>query len=885
MTLLRSAFLVWACAHAWGASSGPEAEFFEAKIRPVLARHCYSCHTQTHTAGLRVDSREHLLNGGRSGPAIVPGKAEESLLIQVVRRTHRVKMPPSESLRDEEIAALVKWVNAGAVWPEAPPPAKPAGSRYEITPAQRAFWSFQPVRKPAPPPVRGEAWVRGPIDRFILAKLEEAGLAPAPPASRHALIRRVSFDLVGLPPTPEEVGAFVEDAAPNAYEKLVDRLLGSPRYGERWGRHWLDVARYADGEHGVSNDTPFPNAWRYRNWVIQAFNEDLPYDTFVKAQIAGDLLPHADRLRPGLGFQALGHDHHDRVDVTTRAFLGLTVACAQCHDHKYDPIPTQDYYSLLGVFRSSSLTEHPLAPPAVVENYKAQKKIIDEREAALKEWTAKQIDSLIDILATRTADYMMAAWRVRQGGAAPDGLDAETVTRWVAFLRERDKDYAFLKPWFDALDRQAPEAEMSRLAADLQTFFLSVLAEKKDIDDRNYVKLGGAKGVKDERTRQYANLDFLSPVKYYFWRDLASEPYRRDAFDSAGGVFYYGPQQIDRWLSGAWREYLQRERADIEALKKALPPHYPFLHSLTDADKPVNTRVAIRGDQNHLGEEAPRRFLRILAGDTPAVFTRGSGRLDLAEAIASASNPLTARVFVNRVWQMHFGEGIVRSPSNFGQLGERPTHPELLDYLAARFVENGWSVKKLHREILLSAVYQQAAAYHPLHAAKDPENRLLGRFPLRKRLDVEALRDAMLAVAGTLDLTPGEAPAKLDEENRRRTVYGTVARTRQEPILSLFDFPNPNQTSEQRAVTMGPMQRLFFLNNPFVTRQSRALAERLAPLASDEARIQQAYLLLYARSASRDEVRAGLEFVRSAENLWPQYAQVLLGSAEFSAVE
>ncbi|MFN0170640.1 MAG: PSD1 and planctomycete cytochrome C domain-containing protein [Bryobacteraceae bacterium] len=876
---------------AWAAPSREALDFFEAKVRPVLAKNCYTCHTQTHTAGLRVDSREHLLQGGRSGPAIVAGKADDSLLIQVVRRTHRVKMPPSEKLKDDEIADMARWVNEGALWPETAAP-KQAAKQYQITPEQRAFWSFQPVRPPAPPAVRDDAWVRTPVDRFILSKLEEQGLKPAAPADRRVLIRRASFDLLGVPPAPEEVDAFVGDNSPRAFEKVVDRLLTSPRYGERWGRHWLDLARYSDGEHGVTDDTPYPNAWRYRNWVIQAFNDDLPYDTFLKAQIAADLMPDNQRLLPALGFQALGHSPDDRVDVTTRVMLGLTVGCAQCHDHKYDPIPTQDYYSLLGVFRSSQTHEFPLAPKEEVETYKKKKQEIEEKESALKDWTGKQIDQLVDIFATSTSRYVMAAWRVKTGrepdaaaAASTAGLDRETLERWVKYLSNPDRDYPYLKPWFEALDAKAEEPEIRKIATELETRLLSILTEKKEIEDRNYVKLGGAKGVKDERTRQYANLEFLKPLPYYFWRDMASEPYRRDAFNSEGGVFYYGPKQIDRWLSGPWKQHLEDRLAEIEALKKALPKPYPFLHSMTESDKPANLRVFVRGDQNNLGEEAPRRFLKVLANGEPELFSKGSGRMELANAIASAANPLTARVMANRVWLLHFGEGIVRSPSNFGQLGERPTHPELLDYLATRLVSNGWSIKKLHREILLSSTYQLGSTAAGANAEKDPDNRLLSRFPVRKRLDIEALRDAILAVSGNLDLAPGEDPKRLDDTNRARTVYGTVARTRQESIQALFDFPNPNQTSEQRNITIGPMQRLFFMNNPFIASQSKALAARLKPIAGDEARIRRAYELLYSRPATPEEVRLGVEFLQSGEKAWPRYAQVLLGSAEFSSVQ
>ena len=705
--------------------------------------------------------------------------------------------------------------------------------------AERSFWSLQPVRKPEPPPVRDSAWVSTPIDRFVLSRLETAGLSPVGRADRRTLIRRATFDLLGLPPTPEEVEAFLSDSSERPFEKVIDRLLSSPHYGERWGRHWLDLARYADGEVGVTVDTPFRNAFRYRDWVVDALNKDMPYNLFVKAQIAADQLPESAGLLAGLGFQAIGEDNHERVDVSTRVFLGLTVGCARCHDHKYDPIPTRDYYSLLGVFTSSKKDEYPLAAPAEVETYKKQKLEIDEKQVALTDWLNKQTSDLVDILAAQTTRYVVSAWTVMTGergdvfaAANQDSLDALTIGRWIKYLGNAEKDYVFVRPWFDLVASRGgvdklERSEVKKIGDEIQALLLSILAEKKAIDDRNYVKLGGAKGVKDEATRQYANLEFLEPKKYYFWRDMASEPYRRDGFDSEGGIYYYGPKEIDRFLPGTWKQHLESLRNELDALKKALPEQYPFLHVLHDGDKLANEKVAIRGDAQNLGEEAPRRFLQALCEGEPPPFTNGSGRLELAEAIASSSNPLTARVIVNRVWQWHFGEGIVRSSSNFGQLGDRPTHPELLDHLAARFVEQGWSLKKLHRDIMLSSVYQLSSTPSAINTEKDPDNRLLWRANLTPRLDAESLRDSMLAVSGSLDCAIGGPAKPLTDDFKRRALYGTVSRTQPEATLALFDFPNPNNSSERRAVTIGPMQRLYFLNNSFVAAQAKALVERV----------------------------------------------------------
>lgn len=874
------------------------AEFFEARVRPVLAKNCFSCHTATHLGDLRVDSRAALLKGGKSGPAIVAGEPEKSLIIQAITHRHeRLKMPPSGRLSEDDVAGLVAWIRGGAIWPESQAKAPAAANKgYVITPEQRSFWAFQPVAKPAIPAVKAAVWARSPIDRFVLAKLEEAGLQPAPAADKRALIRRVTFDLTGLPPTPREVDDFLSDTSPDAFRRVVDRLLESPRYGERWGRYWLALARYADARVGAFTDDPAPHAFRYRDWVIEAFNKDIPYNTFVKAQIAADLLPAGQRekLIAGLGFQGLGNGAADQVDVTTRVFLGLTVGCAQCHDHKFDPIPTKDYYSLLGVFSSSQSHDYPLAPEPVVQAYKDHLKKIAAVREVIDEFVEKQNLQLAQVLAEKTSRYMMAAWELSRGErnavalATEQHLDEETLNRWAEYLKSPKKEHPFLKGWFELVGSNAPRQEVERFSSEFQERVLSVLAEKRDVDDRNYVTLGGAKGVKDEKTRQYANLAFLDVEKYYLWRDLFADRItgrllKKDV--KLTGIYYYGDKHLQRWLHPESAEYLAGKLSDHDALKKSLPAPYPALYTIRDGKEPKNARVQIRGDAKNLGEEAPRRFLSILSQGEPKPFTQGSGRLELAEAVANPANPLTARVMVNRLWEMHFGSGIVRTPSNFGQLGDRPTHPELLDYLAARFVENGWSVKAMHREMLLTSAYQMSTAHNAANFDRDPDNRLLWRANLQPRLDAEALRDSILAVAGKLDLEMGGPAVKIAENKPRRTVYAYVSRNRLDDTLALFDFPDPNATAEQRLITNGPMQRLFFLNSEFIADEANAFVERLAKEAGtdDSARLKRAYLLLYGRLPSEAETRLGLAFVGKPGG-WPQYAQVLLSTNEFSAV-
>ncbi len=857
-----SLWMLLMCGCAAAADSG---EFFEMRVRPVLAKNCYGCHTSTHMGGLQLDSRENALKGGNSGAAIVPGHADQSLLIQAITQRHeKFKMPPGGKLKPEEIADIESWINNGAPWPEgkAKPPAPP---QYVITPAQRAFWAFQPVRTPAIP--KGTA--KSPIDRFVLTALDRQNLKPVRPAARNDLIRRATFGLTGLPPTPEEVSAFLADKSPDAFAKVVDRLLSSPRYGERWGRYWLDVARYSDDRLNSTQDEPYANAWRYRDWVIQAFNDDLPYDQFVKAQIAGDLMPAEDRRKfePGLGFYALSPEFQDdRVDATTRGFLGLTVACAQCHDHKYDPIPTADYYSLLGIFNNSEVYEYPLAQEDTVKSYNEHSKNVEKKEKELKDFIDQQTAQLAEILAAKTARFMLAAQKLDSG----EGLDYRTLGRWQRYLKDTAKEHPYLKPWFEAAAK-SDEAGLRKSAADFQALVLATHEEKKVIDEKNKITLGLNPNRRD---LSQANLLSLARDKYILWRDL---------FEGRG-VLYRNTEEIEDYLQGEWREHLKTLRAEVAGLKKAMPAKYPFLHALRDAQKKTTQRIYLRGDRANPGEPAPAHFLSILCSSAPPAFSKGSGRLELAEAIADPRNPLTARVMVNRIWQHHFGYGLVRTPSNFGELGERPSHPELLDYLSQRFVESRWSIKAMHREIMLSATYQLSSEYSADNFAADPENRLLWRAN-RQRLDAESLRDALLAVSGNLDIKMGGAPDKLDTAaNHRRTVYGFVSRRKLDPMLGLFDFANPNGTADQRLVTNVPLQRLFFMNSELVSEQSRSLAERLQSEPDDTARIRKAYRLLLGREARAEEIKLGLEYLKNAKDAWPQYTQVLLSSNEFGFV-
>jgi len=865
-------------------------------VRPLLAEKCFACHTQTKMGGLEMTSREALLKGGRSGPAVEPKAPERSLLIRAVSyEDEKLKMPPSEQLTKEEVAVLTKWVDAGAAWPATAEGVETSGAGgFTITDEHRAYWAFRPVQNDVPTAGSGSA-----IDRFINDKLKEKGLTPTTQADKRTLLRRVYFDLTGLPPTPKEMEAFLADDSPQAYAQVIDRLLASPRYGERWGRHWLDVARYSDDRLNSTQDEPYPNAFRYRDWVIQAFNDDMPYDLFVKAQIAADQLTEQDRkgrttdeLIGGLGLFGLSPNFQDdRVDMVTRGFMAMTVACAQCHDHKFDPIPTEDYYSLLGIFNSTKIDEHPLVGHDVVEEYQAKKKLADEAKAKLDEFLATQSRQLVDAFAAQTEAYIVAAWRMSgpenastKAVANESGLDQETLENWTAYLNGPPKEHKLLDGWHKLLADKAPETDVRRFGREIEAKLIEVVAEKKRIELENEILLGGDKsGGNLRRTKQVA----LPREEFYLWNDLASSNGREIPAEAKTGILYYKGEGLERFLSGVWLAHVHESKRRVAELESNVPEKFPFEHMISDVEKPRNEHVHIRGNADNLGAEVPRHFLKILSEGEPEAFTEGSGRLELARSIASPKNPLTARVMVNRIWLEHFGRGIVGTPSNFGVMGERPTHPELLDYLATRFMESGWSVKTLHREILLTDAYQRGSQQIAANQDVDGENKLLWRAN-RRRLDVEGLRDSLLYVAGRLVETPGGPPhGWAAEQDYGRTVYRFVSRRSLDSRLGLFDFPNPNQTSERRVDTNTPLQGLFFYNSELVMEMSGALAERIASEAGDDtqARIERAYHLLFGRAPSNEETSLALSFLEKSNDAWPRLTHVWLSSNEFRYVD
>ena len=770
-------------------------EFFAKRIQPLIEQHCLACHGKEPQGGLRLDSREALLRGGVSGAAIVAGKPAESLLIESVRYEHeKIKMPPTGRLPEEAIADLTKWIADGAGWSEDLSPAE----HYEISEEHRSFWSFQPVQRPPVPEAPDPRWGRNPVDRFIAARLADKGLAPGARAGKRTLIRRVTYNLTGLPPTPDEIDAFLADGSPRAFEKVVERLLASPHYGERWGRHWLDLVRYADTA-GDSGDFPVPEAYKYRNYVIDSFNRDKPYDQFVREQIAGDLLPYQDddqrwEQTIGTGYIAIsrriGVSPHnlrhitieDTINNVGKTLLGLTVGCARCHDHKFDPIPAADYYALYGIF-DSSVYPHP-------------------------------------------------------------GAEHKPHRENFVYRVGREKARELLRPYREVLDRW----------------------NKKEREKfTEYQALQQRKSEDPTRTRKV------------IWEELLA---------------------------------LREERRPYA---EAFPP-LEMAYAILDGE-PHDVRVHRAGDPKALGPMAPRGFLRILGGAKLPPKASGSGRRELADWIADPGNPLTARVMVNRIWHYHFGRGIVSTTSDFGTRGSPPTHPELLDYLAAYFVDSGWSLKQLHRLILLSQTYQLSSADVAASSAVDPQNELLWRHN-RRRLDAESIRDSILMFSVELDLTPGERhpfpheltyfyrqhePFTESYENRRRTVYSIQQRIQKNPYLDLFDGPDGNLPLSERKSSITTLQALFMMNSEFLHRQAEAIAERLLVRGESAAeRAEWAFETILGRPVRAEEVekteqylaRVGEQFRSSGcrgtgcgQRAWAGYLRAMLSGNEFMFVE
>lgn len=903
-------------------------EFFEAKIRPIFADHCYSCHSagEKIKGGLHLDAPEKLLQGGDSGPAITPGNPDASLLIKAVRYADPdLQMPPKDKkLPAGQIALLEAWVKMGAPMPQ---DSNAPRLLTEVSVARTQHWAFQPVQKPTVPKVKQSRWVRTPVDSFILAQLEQKKLKPAPPADRRTLIRRLSYDLIGLPPTPEEVLAFEKDKSPEAYAKLVERLLASPHYGERWGRHWLDVARYADtkGYLAGGEERRYKFSYTYRDYVIRAFNEDKPYDQFLVEQIAADRLSLGEDKSSlaAMGFLTLGRRFinnqndiiDDRIDVVTRGTLGLTASCARCHDHKFDPIPTEDYYALHGIFASSEEPgELPLLKPLTDStNYQDYLTAKAKIEIEIGEFEVKEIEKFRADLRKSVGDYLLAAngaGKLADPSKFDDFAGNQKVLpailrRWLADLTERQKQTdPILGPWFE-------------FTAFNETNFV---AGAKPLLDRLASDAPGANPVvaKALVEKKPESLQQVAEVYQKLFRDIDNE--WAEARQNATKEKQAAPSSLADPNRETLRLVLYAEKAPvnlpdsevrkiharrlgegaaplrnkIEALSWTHPGVPTRAMAMTDRPNPHNSPVFKRGNPGNRGAEVPRRFLEVLSPQPPVPFTNGSGRLELARAIASPDNPLTARVYVNRVWLQHFGSGLVSTPGDFGVRTARPLQHELLDYLAATFMENGWSTKQLHRLILLSATYQQSSDASPKHLAADPENHYYHHMN-RRRLDFESMRDTLLLVSGKLDQQIGGLPVDLVSEPfpTRRTVYGLIDRQNLPGVFRTFDFANPDASNQGRFFTTVPQQALFLMNSPFVIQQAQHLVKRseVATAQTEAEKIQALYRLAWQRPADKSEVRLAEQFLaqpspgQTALSPLEKYAQVLLLSNELMFVD
>jgi len=892
-------------------------DFFESKIRPILATNCYGCHTAAKKGDLRLDSGEAMLKGGSRGPAVVPGQPEKSVLMTAVRHGDpEFRMPMGKKLKDSEIDDLAAWIKAGAVFPKAATiAAAPADGKFKMTEQHRQFWSLVPLSTPPVPAVKDAKWPKTNIDKFILANLEKQGLKAVSAASKRDLLRRATFDLTGLPPTPEEIADFEKDPSPNAFAKVVDRLLASPHYGERWGRVWLDVARYGEDDYRSLNQNPkgyrpYPKAFAYRDWVIQAFNDDLPYDQFVIAQLAGDLMDPKVRhkMLPATGFLGLGpwyydngsnevtraDERHDRVDAVTRGFLGLTAGCARCHSHKYDPIPQTDYYAMAGVFFNTIYEEYPLAPKKVVDEFAKLEEDLDRKQKVLQEENQTFTTNLSRTLALQISNYLQGVYEVsgkpkKEMAAVVETrkLDYELLDRWIKYMAKPTDKYKNKDAWQAMIKKGGTPDEAKKLAEKFQEEAIAVMLEKTDLDAQNKViadkDLDGTKPKK--RTDKPSNFVSFKDFNPGSWLRLLSLPeeqsnfwteiYQRELSDSddptammaAGnrmgkpGVLMFRGWALQTRLGTEAQARVKSLQDDVDAARKKLEPHYPFVHGVRDSEKPVNIQLARRGNPENLGEEVPRHFLSMLSKDgEPKLYTEGSGRLEMAQAIAS--QPLATRVFVNRIWKAHFDTGLVETPSNFGTMGERPSNPQLMEYLASTFAKNGMSVKKLHREILLSSVYQLSTQNDEANFTKDSGNRMYWRFN-RRRLSAEELRDSVLSVAGNLDDAVTGPSEDLTPGFKRRTVYGKVSRYKLDTYLQTFDFPAPNTSAEKRFTTTVPLQRLFLMNSDFMQLESEELARRVAGEPDNRSRIRKIYQLAYGRVPNDSEIKIGLEYLKT----------------------
>lgn len=893
------ALLATLSAHANDPPFDAEAlDFFESRIRPVLVENCFKCHgPDQQKAGLRLDSRAAFLRGSDTGPVVVPGNADASRLAQVIRYDGPVAMPPDGKLPDETVEALNHWIALGAPWPEEIPATDSSDTpslEDKVVAARATHWAFQPVSSPTPPQIENTGWVRENLDRFVVAQLEARQLAPSPKADRRTLIRRLYFDLIGLPPSMDDVRAFEADTAPGAYERQVDALLASSHFGERWARYWLDVARYADTRGYVfQQERDFAFSHTYRDYVINAFNADLPYDAFIRQQLAADkLAPDDTKAQAAMGFLTLGRNFvgnlddqtDDRIDVVTRGMLGLTVSCARCHDHKFDPVSAADYYALYGIFRSSvEPRELPLLEEPDPEDpaYMAFQQEVGEKEATLQAYIADRHVDMLTQTRERAADYILAASQ----------LPADANTEAVRTLaKERDLLWQILETWFANLKTRA--AAESRDPIFTPWFSLAAIPAEnyaeaaKAFFEGEFIAEAYRGGLNPEvlaalGTEPPESLEAVA-ARYGALFEKADKAWTRllaaatqtaaqtgqpvvlpetlsDPNLEAVRLVLYAADSPDNVPRGQVENYstvpvqgeIRNRRNARVRVENTHPGRPDRAMAVTDAAQLLDPYVFLRGKSDRRGEDVPRRLPLLLASEPAIEFPESSGRAGLAEAIAWEDNPLTARVYVNRVWEKLFGSFLVGTPSDFGLRADPPTNPELLDHLARTFMDDGWSVKRLIRRIVLSATYRQSSADRPEARAVDEANVYYWRQN-RRRLDFEAMRDSLLATAGDLDATMGGPAVEIAAVPyaNRRTIYGQIERQNLPGLFRTFDFASPDTHSPQRFTTTVPQQALYLMNSPFAIEQARDLAA--LPVIADTETPQAMADALFRRALQRD---------------------------------
>ncbi|MEZ6058169.1 MAG: PSD1 and planctomycete cytochrome C domain-containing protein [Planctomycetaceae bacterium] len=925
-------------------------EQFEKQIRPLLAARCFSCHGPDKQQGaVRLDLRQEVFTPGEAGLLVNPGHPDDSRLIQVIRYAPEdVQMPPDKKLPEAEIALLTAWIKGGAQWPEDAPAGSPlapilktASGEVDFLAEATRHWAYRPLHPITPPPFpattsdQSTAATRiashTELDAFILQKQSAVQLTLSPLADRRTLIRRASIDLLGVLPTFAEVEAFAQDERPEAYAELLDRLLASPLYGQRWGRHWLDVARYADTKGYVFTENRFfPFSYTYRDYVIRSLNDDKPYDRFLQEQLAADQLGMAehDPDLAAMGFLTVGrrflnnsHDIiDDRIDLVTRGLMGMTVACARCHDHKYDPVPAADYYSLYGVFASAEEPEEPplIGTPPEGPGYQKYLAELSTRQKAVDDYVAKTRDEILTNLRTGVGDQLLGV--VRDSKTLPDGTE-------IPFAKKNpsDKQIQHWKAWMDRRIQQRdpvfrPWSELAAIPhkefADKSSAILQRLAnESDDKPEKNSPRRANQRVV--NLLMQAAPKSMLDVAKAYGelfqqvdaeWQKLqqeapaeaASKPDKLEdeAAEQLRRVLYGEGSVTDVPVGQESRIYERNQRDKERELQKKVaewqvtsPDAPPRAMTLQDRPQPHAPVIFLRGDANRRGDAVPRRAPRILTGPDGPPYKNGSGRLELAQLITSPENPLTARVMVNRVWDWHFSQPLVNTTSDFGKRSDPPTHPEMLDWLAWNFIHvDHWSLKKLHRRIMLSATYQQQSLDRPNARQVDPENRLYWRMN-RRSLEFEAMRDSLLQVAGRLDTSLGGRPFDLDKNvhSNRRTVYALIDRNNFLSLLRTFDFPTPDVSSPGRTTTSVPQQTLFALNSEFVQRIAQDVTNRpeVAQAKSPAEQVQALYQIILQRGPAPEELSWAERFLATATGPNPlqQFSQALLVSNEFQFID